>query len=515
MRLVICAAIGAFCLFNPFVPLTCAQTGSASSPADVTVSENNVKEVTAVISGPAEIPVGRRLVLDASASSGLGTETTYKWFVGNGNQPVSQSVDMLYTPTEKGTVEVRLVITTQLSGEEIIAEVSRTVVAYDRKIVLIAGPTVPEEKLQRHRESAFELGIYLVILKPQESSLPLGIEQSLIKLIQDNNLIFTDAESIIIWTDDVTGLYALVQGFEGDIERLEALKNQSIVLIASRGLNTLQRTARGPFTILTPRQIIVTRKEAINPLMSTSNTDDFIAEIQKNDIDFMVVDQSSTALRPWNLLSSLINYMITHGISSQIVILLLILPIIATILAFLKQIVGITTYGLYTPSILALSFIALGWKVGLIFLLFILIIGYATRTLMQRWRLLYIPKVAILLTAVSFTLLLLLSLAASQNILFGKDTIFILLIMSTLAETLLNVRAEEGWYSALLGMGETIVAALFCVVIVQWTVLQSLILAYPELVLLTILINALLGRFTGLRLVEYFRFRELFEHLQE
>ena len=64
-------------------------------------------------------------------------------------------------------------------------------------------------------------------------------------------------------------------------------------------------------------------------------------------------------------------------------------------------------------------------------------------------------------------------------------------------------------------IGETIMAALLCVFIVQWTLFQSMILAYPELLLLTIIVDVFLGRWTGLRLVEYFRFREVFSHLQE
>ena len=87
--------------------------------------------------------------------------------------------------------------------------------------------------------------------------------------------------------------------------------------------------------------------------------------------------------------------------------------------------------------------------------------------------------------------------------------------MSTLAESFLTVKSEEGWKAASFGIGETVLAALVCVFIVQWSFLQSLILAYPELILLTVGVNVFLGRWTGLRLVEYFRFREVFKHIQE
>jgi hypothetical protein len=221
-------------------------------------------------------------------------------------------------------------------------------------------------------------------------------------------------------------------------------------------------------------------------------------------------------IRPWNMLSWFVNTMLARGVPSQTVILLLVLPVIAMILAFLKQVIGITTLGLYTPSVIALSFLALGWPLGLLFLLLIISTGYATRALVKKLRLLYIPKVAIVLTVVSLTLLILMGIGVFFfNFTFTRETIFILLIMSTLAESFLELKTEQGMMQALTGVGETILAALVCVFIVQWNVFQSIILAYPELILLTIVADVLLGKWTGLRLVEYFRFREVFKHMQE
>ena len=335
------------------------------------------------------------------------------------------------------------------------------------------------------------------------------------KLIQEQSSALNGASAIVLWTEGITGLQAFMRAIEQDAERMQSMKNQSIVLISDRNLKVLGRTARGPFSVLGPRQILITRRVAMNPLISSATVEQFVEELDKRDTDYLIVDKSTTGIRPWNLLSSLVNYMLTHGVSSQTVILLLMLPVIAMILAFLKQVIGITTFGLYTPSVVALSFLALGWPIGLAFLLFIIITGYATRAFMRRWRLLYIPKVAIVITVVSITLLLLLGLGTLFHIILARDTIFVLLIMSTLSESFLNVKTEEGLYSAILGTGETILAALLCVFIVQWPWLQSFALAYPELILFTIAADVMLGRWTGLRLVEYFRFREVFKHLQE
>jgi hypothetical protein len=471
--------------------------------------------LTPIISGPTDIAVGRTLVLDASASVGIEEDVSYRWYRDSLPQSISRTVEAVYTPEKPGITVIRLVIRTTIDGEIVEAEIQKSITVYERKIVLIADSSIPMEKLQIHQQTAAEEGVFLRLLQPEIAGAPLGTEEALVKLIQEQSSALNGAEAIVLWTEGITGLQALMRALEQDTARMQSIKNQSIVLISDRSLQTLGRTARGPFSVLRPSQILVTRRVAINPLISSESIEQFVEELDKRDNDYLIVDASTAGIRPWNLLSSLVNYMLTHGVSSQTVILLLMLPVIAMILAFLKQVIGVTTFGLYTPSIVALSFLALGWPIGLVFLLFIITTGYATRAFMRRWRLLYIPKVAIVITVVSITLLMLLGLGALFNIILARDTIFVLLIMSTLSESFLNVKTEEGLYSAILGTGETILAALLCVFIVQWPWLQSLILAYPELILFTIVIDAMLGRWTGLRLVEYFRFREVFKNLQE
>lgn len=500
--------IGCLALFigQPVLPAL-AVTGDIVSDRQV---------VTPVISGPDDIAVGRTLVLDASSSVGIGENTTYEWFRDGVEVPISKTVEAVYTPEEPGMTVIRLVLTTTINGIEVIAETEKEIIVYERKMVMLADTTVPEDKLQIHRQTAAEEGIYLRILQPRNAaSLPLSADEPMIRLIKDESESLSGAEVIIIWSEGITGLQALMRAIEDNSERQQGIKNQTIVLISNRSLQTLGRTAHGPFAVLRPQSILITRKVALNPLFTTPDIESFVSELEQRDNDYLIVDESTAGIRPWNLLSSLVNYMLTHGVSSQTVILLLMLPVIAMVLAFLKQVVGITTFGLYTPSVIALSFLFLGWHIGLLFLVFIIATGYITRAFMRHWRLLYIPKVAIIITVVSITLLLMLGVGTFFNIILGPDTIFVLLIMSTLSESFLNVKTEEGLYSALLGTGETIMAALLCVFIAQWTWLQSIVLAYPELILFTIVFDVILGRWTGLRLVEYIRFHEVFKHLQE
>ena len=469
----------------------------------------------AIITGPGDIAVGRTIVLDASFSRVAGTDVQYEWFVGDSRQPISRTVEAVYTPERPGEIVFRLLVSSVINGTRVSSEVTHAVTIYNRKIVVIADASVPADKLDMHRQGSTATGVFVLTLQAQASATPLGAEEALVNLLREQSAGLAGANALVLWTEGVTGLQSLLSAFQDNDELLAGLRNQSIILISDRSLQTLARTARGPFGVLRPQQIILTRKEAINVLINAPDTQAFVGELEQRDLEYLTIDESTAGVRPWNFLSSLLNSMLTRGVPSQTVILLLVLPVIATILAFLKQVVGITTFGLYTPSIISLSFLALGWQRGVFFLFFIVATGYATRALMRRWRLLYIPKVAIILAVVSVTLLLLMAMSAYLGMTFTRETIFILLIMSTLSESFLSLKTEQGWYSAIMGIAETVGAALLCVFLVQWSRFQTFVLAYPETILLTIPLNVLLGRWTGLRFMEYVRFREVFKHLQE
>ena len=493
-------------------PVSAASSSSAAS----SVESNTEEQTTAIISAPDDIAIGRTLILDASASNLTGERTEYRWSIDETKQSISRNVEAIFTPEKTGKLTFRLVIrSTDLSGRTEQAESTHEVIVFKHKIVVIADSSVSQEKLNTHIVTGMEAGVLVSVIRPEDATPVLGAEDAIFKLLSEKKQILSNAETIVVWADSIAGLQGLMRYIQADADRMAAIQKQSIVMITDHRLSTLARTARGAYSQLKPSQIIITRKEAINSLITASGVEDFHNILEQRDIDSLSLNASTVRVRPWDVISLIVNYLLSHGVSGQTVILLLMLPVIATIFSFLKQVIGITTFGLYTPSIVALSFLALGWWIGLLFLIFILVTGYATRTLMKRWRLLYIPKVAIILVVVSFTLLLLVAIGTWFGLSFTRDTVFILLILSTLAENFLNLKTEEGWWSALLSIVETIFGALLCFFVVQWQFLQSIVLAYPEIIIATIPINIFLGQWTGLRLIEYVRFREVFKHLQE
>lgn len=470
----------------------------------------------AVIKGPDEMVAGHTVLLDATTSKLQQGTVTYTWFQNGATQPISTSSEAFFQPKEPGEYEIKLIVKSAGSGESIETWTTKKIRVYKRKVALLADDYAAQERLEEFRLKAQEAGVFLQIIQPEISTVPLSGQASFTQTVGERFDSIADADSVIIWTNPpIVGMQALLGAVFDDENRRLTVASQSIVLIGQGSLHTVARTIRGPFLYVQPLRLFLTRDEAIPLVLSSENMMQFEESILKQDIEVVVQDRSTLDVSPVNVLSWLVTFMLTRGIPSQTVILLLMLPIIATLLAFFKQFIGVTTFGMYTPAIIAVSFLSLGWITGLIFLLCILLSSYAARTLMRRWRMLYTPKMAIILTIVSLSVLVMIALGASIDVILAPDTIFVLLIMSTLAESLLTTKIEEGWKSALFGIGETVGASLLCAFIVQWPSFQSFVLAYPEVLLLTIIINILLGRYAGLRLTEYFRFRELFKQLQE
>lgn len=214
---------------------------------------------------------------------------------------------------------------------------------------------------------------------------------------------------------------------------------------------------------------------------------------------------------------SLVYFFIDQGVPLQTVTLLLMLPLIATLVAFFRQVIGIKAFGIYTPSIITFALVAFdpnGIKYGTAIFISIIFVGMIARFVLKKFRLLYLPRVAITLSIVSLTILLILAIGGTyQRTGLAAVSVFPLLIMITLAEKFVSAQIEKGSRVALILAAETLLISLLGYFLVSWKLLASLLLQYPWIILFTFLINFSLGKWTGLRITEYFRFRKIFRHL--
>lgn len=216
-----------------------------------------------------------------------------------------------------------------------------------------------------------------------------------------------------------------------------------------------------------------------------------------------------------NNLNSIVTFFLQKGVPFDTFILILMLPIIATFIAFLRQVVGIKAFGIYTPLIITFAFLATnGLKYGITIFATVILVGMAMRFVLKPFRLLYLPRVAIMLTAVAIFILAILVIGGEfRRTGLAAVSIFPILIMITIVEKFVAVQIEKGNKVAIILAIETLIISIFGFYIASSETLIKLLVLYPWIILFTIPINIFLGKWTGLRISEYFRFKEIMKHL--
>tara|TARA_Y100000310_G_scaffold331474_1_gene405129 strand:- start:654 stop:1019 length:366 start_codon:yes stop_codon:yes gene_type:complete len=91
-------------------------------------------------------------------------------------------------------------------------------------------------------------------------------------------------------------------------------------------------------------------------------------------------------------------------------------------------------------------------------------------------------------------------------------SIFPIVILILLAEEFIGVQIGKSFQEASRLTIETIITSFLGYAIFKWGFLRSWVLLYPHLLILaSLILNLLIGKFAGLRLLEYRRFRKLLE----
>ena len=202
-----------------------------------------------------------------------------------------------------------------------------------------------------------------------------------------------------------------------------------------------------------------------------------------------------------------IQYAYNSGIPANTIMLVLLLPLLASIYAFLRHIVGLPSIGMFLPIAFAITLVSTGITTGLILLGVIIFSSTFARILFKKLRIMYLPKAALHMLVVSFFIIATLTICASAGILSVRQlSIFPVLLLILLSEQIISIQLERSMRETLYITGVTFFLGILGYVVLSSQAIRTTVLLYPETVLLLIPFNIAVGRYFGLRLFEYFRF---------
>lgn len=215
----------------------------------------------------------------------------------------------------------------------------------------------------------------------------------------------------------------------------------------------------------------------------------------------------------WNGLNSLrkaSEIAVDRGVTANTIVLLLMLPLVATMVSVLHYVFGLSGYGIFTPTMIAIAFLATGVVEGLVFFGMTLAISLLSNLLLRKFKLHFWPARSINLMMITIGTFGLISASTYWQVLdISRLSVFPILFMILLTEEFVRTELAKSRKEAKKLMIGTLLLAIAGAIIMDVRQVQEMVLLYPELFLFVgVLINFAVGNYTGMRLSEIGRFKK-------
>lgn len=197
------------------------------------------------------------------------------------------------------------------------------------------------------------------------------------------------------------------------------------------------------------------------------------------------------------------------GIPLGLLKIILLLPLGALVVAIARNVIGFKTFGVFLPALIAVSMSYTGLVWGMVAFVVVIMVVSLIHFPLERLGILYTPKLVIMLVSVVITFIALSIIGIKLNYSqLAYITLFPVVVITITAERFARTIMEESWGKALNITFQTLIVVLMAYFAMQSTTMEGLFLAFPEVFFLIIGCMLILGRWMGLRLSEYKRFRK-------
>jgi len=225
--------------------------------------------------------------------------------------------------------------------------------------------------------------------------------------------------------------------------------------------------------------------------------------IKRSFVPRQELEQKKQVLGFWAVFAQL-------GIPLDLLKVIIMIPLGSLVVVIFRNVIGLRTFGVFLPVLIAVAARATGYWWGILGFSAMILFTSLVRRLLEKLELLHTAQLAVLLTTVIGSMLLL-ALGAERLGLtdLAKVTLFPVAIMALTSERFAVVEDEEGRRAAWMTLFRSLVAVGFCYLTISSLSLQILMLGFPELLLAVIAADIWLGRWIGMRATEWLRFKGL------
>ena len=189
---------------------------------------------------------------------------------------------------------------------------------------------------------------------------------------------------------------------------------------------------------------------------------------------------------------------------------LLLIPIGAFVIVILRNLIGVRSFGTFMPVLIALAFRETELLAGIILFTVIITLGLVIRFYLEKLRLLLVPRLTVIVTIVVLLMAFVSIISNRLGIEVGLSiALFPMVIIAMVIERMSIVWEEQGAGRAIIdGIGSLVIASL-AYLVMGIDLFSHWVVVFPELLFVLLGATIALGRYTGYRVSDLFRFREL------
>jgi hypothetical protein len=191
---------------------------------------------------------------------------------------------------------------------------------------------------------------------------------------------------------------------------------------------------------------------------------------------------------------------------------ILLVPVGAVIIIFIRVVIGIRTAGTFMPVLLAIAFIQTSLLHGVLIFLLILAVGLWVRSNLSRLDLLLVSRIAAVVVIVVGMMALISIVSYKLGIEQALTvTFFPMIIIAWTIEHMSILWEDDGPLEVFIQTAGSLLVAILCYMVMTHHYVEHWMFNFPELLLLVLGLIVILGHYTGYRVSELIRFRNMRE----
>ncbi|WDI30455.1 UUP1 family membrane protein [Hyphococcus flavus] len=246
------------------------------------------------------------------------------------------------------------------------------------------------------------------------------------------------------------------------------------------------------------------------PLVSADGVDDLDVQIALRSLDTSASAVAANTPGPLGDFGRAVGFGALPLTTQLVYQVLITIPVGITILVFLRQFIGFKTLGTFMPVLIGIAFRETALLNGVLLFTLLVALGLTLRFYLERLHLLLVPRLAVVLIFIVMTMAGITVLMTGANQAIGLSISLFPMVILTMTIERMSIVWEESSASEAIkqGFGSLAVAAITYLAMTN-SYVEYLMYQFPELLLVLMGLCVLMGRYTGLRLMELWRFRAL------